>query len=574
MRTHSRTPVLSALTLAVLTLCGCSGNANAALSGGFFINTRSRETVRNFHNAVYNASEGMDMGWTGNTAGCKAGTVSDQYRKASLTRVNFFRALAGVPANIGFLDEFNRKAQAAALMMLANQQLSHSPPTHWLCHSADGASGADNSNLGLGMAGPDAISQFMDDGTDSLLGHRRWIIYPQTRDMGLGSVVDNTLSKYKRASALWVIDDAHGGGLRPKVRDDFVAWPPRGYLPYPLLYRNWSLSYPGADFGKASVRLTRNGSEIPVTLYPPRTGLGENTLVWAPVAELPASRQDQTYHVVVSNVLVGGSIRKFEYNVTGFDPALKGPDSVVPVISGNTQPGLKQLSTYAIQPIPIANGYQRLLAKLNPVTGVEGAENGAGAFNVDIDQTQYAVVTQDVAATGASSFHLAHTVPELQSLTWKAGFFVGKQAKLSFDSRLGWSSPNQYARLEASLDDGTNWQTVYQQAGTGNAGEDIFTTHTVSLAPFAGYTIRLRFAYALDGGYFFQSDPGVGWYVDNIRMTQVSRLSAASVVSLGKSREFSFTPETPGSYLLQARATAFGGYALEWGPGLVAQVAP
>jgi hypothetical protein len=53
--------------------------------------------------------------------------------------------MAGVPANITFDDVFNRKAQAAAFMMSANNALNHNPPTTWQNYSNEGAEGARNS---------------------------------------------------------------------------------------------------------------------------------------------------------------------------------------------------------------------------------------------------------------------------------------------------------------------------------------------------------------------------------------------------------------------------------------------
>lgn len=573
MQTHPPAPRLLVVLTATLGMAGCAGVASAAQTGGFAVDTQSRETVRNFHNAVYNASNGLDMGWTGKVAGCVAGTVANQYRRASLIRVNYFRAMAGIPAAVTFLDEYNRQAQAAALMMLANQQLSHAPPTDWLCHTPEGAAGAGNSNLAVGMAGPDSISAFMDDEGSTLLGHRRWILYPQTRNMGLGSLEDDTQPRFRQASALWVLDD-HFSDPRPATRDDFVAWPPKGYVPYPLLFRNWSIAYPGADFSQASVRLGENGTEIPVAKFQPGNGAGDNALGWSPITALLPSVQDKTYHVTVSNLLVGGVSRNYEYDVTGFDPDVQGADSVFPAITGNARPPLQQASTYIFNKVPKADGYQRLLARLKPFAGLEGAENGAGAFMSNVDPAQYDVVADDVAATGAASFHLAHTGPQLQSLTWNYRFLAGEDAGLRFDSRLGWASPNQSARVEVSVDDGKSWQVVYLQSGSGASGESGFTGREVSLKEYAGKTIRLRFAYAVNGVYFAQSGTGVGWYIDNIRLTHVSRLAAASVVALGKTSKFSFTPDTGGAYLLQVRATAFGGYPLEWGPGFVAKVAP
>ena len=53
-----------------------------------------------------------------------------------MNRINYFRAMAGVGDDITFDSTYNTKAQAAALMMSANQALSHSPPADWDCFSS------------------------------------------------------------------------------------------------------------------------------------------------------------------------------------------------------------------------------------------------------------------------------------------------------------------------------------------------------------------------------------------------------------------------------------------------------
>ena len=55
---------------------------------------------------------------------------------------------------------------------------------------------------------------------------------------------------------LWVFDTNYSAP-RPGTRDGFVAWPPKGYVPYQAVYPRWSFSYPGADFSGASVTMSR-----------------------------------------------------------------------------------------------------------------------------------------------------------------------------------------------------------------------------------------------------------------------------------------------------------------------------
>ena len=289
------------------------------------VDPKDRETSRVFYHTVYVISEEPAIGWTGNEATCTAGQTASDFKNAILRRVNYFRAMAGVPADISFAVGYTSKAQEAALMMSVNNSLSHNPPTTWTCYSAAGAEAAGSSNLYLGVSGWNAITGYIKDmGTgNGAVGHRRWILYPQTQFMGTGDIPG---SNFLTANALWVFD-SNIGGARPATRDEFVAWPPHGYVPYQIVFPRWSLSYPGADFSNAVVTVTFGGSSVPVKIEPVAYGYGENTIVWilnnmndSGVWKKPVV--DQTYSVSIQNVTVNGIQKSFEYTVTVFDPGV------------------------------------------------------------------------------------------------------------------------------------------------------------------------------------------------------------------------------------------------------------
>jgi C1A family cysteine protease len=288
------------------------------------VDPTDRQASLDFYSRVYLASEGVAMGWTGNHATCNEGSTSQEFRQAVLLRINYFRAMAGVPAEVTFSDEYTRKAQKAALMMSRNRQLSHDPPPSWFCYSAEGHEAAGNSNLYLGVYSWQAIDGYVQDpGTGNYaVGHRRWVLYPQTQQMGTGDIPP--ASGYPAANALWVFDD-HMWEPRPTTREEYVAWPPPGYVPYQVVFPRWSFAYDEADFSIAQVSMTSGGSPVPVTVRPVADGFGENTLVWEPSLSFgspPAS--DTRYTVSVSNVRIAGSPRSFVYDVIIFDPGGAG----------------------------------------------------------------------------------------------------------------------------------------------------------------------------------------------------------------------------------------------------------
>lgn len=166
-----------------------SGVSPARAAQPAWVDTLSRQAALDFYMNEYLASENVPANWTGDVANCNAGTTSAEFKAAVLRRVNYFRAMAGMP-NVSLNDTYNAKAQAAALMMSANDALSHTPPPTWTCYTADGYDGADNSNLSIGRYGPAAtVGQMMDSGTGNyFVGHRRLILYPPTQQMGTGDI--------------------------------------------------------------------------------------------------------------------------------------------------------------------------------------------------------------------------------------------------------------------------------------------------------------------------------------------------------------------------------------------------
>ena len=222
-----------------------------------------REPVRIFFQTVYEASEGIPSGWTGNVALGEAGSTSPAFQRAVGVRINYFRAMAGVPASVALSSSYSTPDQWAALLVSANSQLSHYPTAAWKDYTAPGAAAAADSNLILGVDGPAAVDAYIQDAgaTNYFVGHRRWVLYPQTRKMGTGDIDADPTGTYPAANALWVLDGMFGTA-RPATRDGFVAWPPPGYVPEQLIYNRWSLAYPEADFSQARVQMSRGGKSV------------------------------------------------------------------------------------------------------------------------------------------------------------------------------------------------------------------------------------------------------------------------------------------------------------------------
>ena len=302
------------------------------------VNPLNRYQVSLLYRNQYIAQSTVTNGWVGSISTCNAGSTAQAFQDATINRVNLYRALAGLPGNI---SEFGGTDQAddqqAALMFVANGQLSHSPPNTWTCYTAAGATGAGNSNIALGFGagfnfnGPAAIDGYMDDNGNVSVGHRRWILYPPQTQMADGDVDSTASSNNNSSDALWVLGP---WGTRPSTPNG-EPWPPSGYVPWQLLPANstyWSLSLQNANFGSASVTMSRNGVPLSVSIQtlsnngqPSGSFEGDNTIVWIPTgATYTQPAQDVTYAITVSGITgnsgATGVPSSVSYTVTVIDP--------------------------------------------------------------------------------------------------------------------------------------------------------------------------------------------------------------------------------------------------------------
>jgi uncharacterized protein YkwD len=574
---HAGEPTLGDAPKAPTDVSGLPGRGfrPKIVTGGFVVDTSSREQVRSFYNAVYTSSDGVPIGTTANISTCTPGTNSAVFQQAVLRRINWFRALAGLPAAVTFDADESAQCQAAALMMSANTNLQHVgiPPT-WHCFSTDGTNAAASSNLALGYDGPDAVMSYVwDYGANNYeAGHRRWILYPQTQVMGAGDVPQQ--GNFSPANATWVFD-ANYGGPRPSTRTSFVSWPPAGYAPYPVVYPQWSFAPSNADLSGATVSVKSNGVNVAVTTQTYVIGYGENTLVWYPSGLDPTSSStmfpfngtDTVYSVTISNVITAAGYQNFSYNVTIFDPAVPGADTFPPVITGTNQPFVNVANAYVCTPVadPNVTGYQWLTAQRVSGNLLDGAEGGLVNFTISPTPI-YPVITNTPVFSGTYSFHLTHTNPVPQLLQLNRVLVPTNNSVLSFRSELGYATTNQVARVQVSVNGGTTWQDIYAQAGSGSSGETSFALRTLALSNYTAQAILLRFNYDIANGlYYPQSTPGTGWALDNILVTNLSQLINLTTNNTS-STNFTFTPTLATNYILQASAVLFSEFPVEGGP--------
>lgn len=198
--------------------------------------------------------------WDGAVNGCNAGALGEAGHANALRLINLYRWIADLPP-VGEDGGRSEKAQACALMMDANDALSHDPPANWKCYTAGGKEAAGNSNI-AGAPGVAGIDLYMVDyGNETTIGHRRWILSNSLGPVGIGST--------SQMSCLYVIGGSGAAGA------PWTAWPPPGLVPYQAMHvptvpwsnvdeAGWTVQSDGIDVGKAQVTVTENGVDKPV----------------------------------------------------------------------------------------------------------------------------------------------------------------------------------------------------------------------------------------------------------------------------------------------------------------------
>lgn len=298
------------------------------------VNTNDRNAVVSLFNTVYlPARNNSNHGWTGASSGCTAGTLNAQFVTDSLTTLNVFRAMAGMPSvTFGNPRSFptsgsgNVDCQQAALMLHAAGTLSHNLPPSSSCWTSAGNAALGTANLAGGLVGPGGMELLIDDGNGDL-GHRRWMLHEPQLQMAMGST-----------STYMVLDVQ--GPMSTGNRTRFSAWPPAGFVPYQWAYDSWSFAVPGqnqdpfnsqtwADYSNATVSVTRNGVAVPISVRTPGQCIFcyDNAIAWTFNPPIPRNggMNDTPYVVTISNVAHTAQ-STYTYTVTLIDAVGATPD--------------------------------------------------------------------------------------------------------------------------------------------------------------------------------------------------------------------------------------------------------
>lgn len=129
------------------------------------------------------------------------------------------------------------------------------------------------------------------------------------------------------------------------------------------------------------------------------------------------------------------------------------------------------------------------------------------------------VVQSSVVAEGTGAFQLANPSFSDESLVLVPAVLPAAGTRLFFESRIGYATTSQFARVQVSTNNGTSWTSIWSRQGSGGAGDGGFRLETVSLGAYAGLTIRLRFFYEFtSGSAYTDTTSSVGWFIDDIQI--------------------------------------------------------
>jgi uncharacterized protein YkwD len=236
-----------------------------------------------------------------------------------------------------------------------------------------------------------------------------------------------------------------------------------------------------------------------------------------------------------------------------------------PVLSGPTKALVGQTNAYKFNNVPAAVSYQWRQAKRVPFTTVEGAEAGLNNVRALIS-TNHSPIVSSPRASGTNAFRLAHPQPVDQFLVLNRLFRLGANSQLTFAERLGWATTGQVARAQITTNGGLTWQDTWSRVGNSTAGQTNFVRVTNSLTALAGREVQVRFTYDhIGGSYYSQTNSGIGFYVDDIFVSDAEELVESAIAAVTNGTSFAFMPEDATNYCLRVRGKVAERW-LDWGP--------
>ncbi len=585
-----------------------------------------RNAVVSLYQAIYMASEGYRerIAWTGSytsTAAGAEGSVSAEFAGDVERRINFYRALCGVKADVRVNSGATVRiaagdpwvppadttkaaaAQRAALMIIrtypGNSGLSHDPPTSAIAWTPAAWNANRNGNLSLGFFGPGAVDAYFKEDVSGIsawnsdVGHRRWLLFQAATDFATGDTPGSFSSGVANGvkpptNVMYVIPKSAELDFSPGPV--FAAYPPAGYFPARLNASFWSLSYPGADFSAATVSLRDAAmNPVAVSIVSRRSGFGDPSIVWQVPAAAAAKAVggDRTWQVQVSNIGGAGVPAEHSYQVTLIDPDRLNE---VPLVTGNPAPQ-GHGSVYTVSGVAGADAMEAGIFLRRAADWTEGAEDSPASTVVDGSDQAYPLraAIPGYQKSGAKAFRLTFPTrydPFINGVPAQL-FELGRElvpgagATLNFQLRRGLMTAASKLEVEISTDGGLTWSALGTPwSGIGGAGDPAFQAVALPL-PAALSPLRVRFRYYLadpTSALFAHEDyptQATGVFIDDIAVSGCDWLDRTGGVAGPGLATVTLDAGNTGMALasgqewwLRARAI-LGGKAFPYGPAMI-----
>ena len=289
----------------------------------------SKQRIIQLYDSLYLSSEIDSINWNGSIKGCKSGTLSTEVLTKAQMRINFFRMVNRLDPV--FNDKkLNTDAQNAALLIKANDHLTHNPSSSMKCYSQSAFDGCHKSNLGFSdwtfFPSTSFVTGFIQDYGESnfYVGHRRWLLYTKLERFGYGAT--NT------SEAILVVDGVSDNLISNL---EFTAYPWPGFVPIELIFPKWSFSIPEnntVDFTKAIVSMKdTKGNPITIKKLKVQKDFLDPTLVWTATGLFTAENIEYSENQLAENgylnnrikveikgVVVNGKTKNYSYFVEPF----------------------------------------------------------------------------------------------------------------------------------------------------------------------------------------------------------------------------------------------------------------
>jgi uncharacterized protein YkwD len=188
------------------------------------------------------------------------GSLHANYIQDGVNAVNFYRFLSGLPYDITSTDALNLQAQYGSVLLASEGNFSHKPtqPVNMPKDFYDkGYESTSHANIYASYGYDDhivarSIDAYMDDSDmDNLevVGHRRWILNPPLKQVGVGLAESVEEWMY---SALQVFDKSR----TEKIDYEYIAYPAQGAFPIEVFKSDyaWSVSINPKKYAEPSLK--------------------------------------------------------------------------------------------------------------------------------------------------------------------------------------------------------------------------------------------------------------------------------------------------------------------------------